>query len=380
MLPAPRVDTPSLADVLTGAFSSIVGEPHVLALPGVRSAAVILVDGLGMSALQRRAGHARRLLAAIPSAGGVIDSGFPTTTASALATLTTGRPAGQHGLVGYSVFDRAGDRVVNQLTGWDAGMRPSEWQPLETVFETAVACSIDAVVVAAERFRHTGFTDAVLRGARFVSRESIVDRIAAAVALLQGSERALVYVYIPELDKVGHSQGCESDAWTHRLEELDSALAEVEHDLPRDAGVLLTADHGMLDVAPHRRIVIDAESALWHDVRHVAGEPRCLHLQVEHREGRSDTAVAVRDRWREAEGSRSWVVTRDEAIDAGWFGPVSDGVRSRIGDVIVAARAQVAYYDGRVATARSLAMVGQHGSFSPEEVRVPLARWGAYAI
>jgi hypothetical protein len=185
MLPAQRVDTPSLADVLTGAFSSIVGEPNVLVLPRVRSAAVILVDGLGMSALQRRAGHARRLLAAIPATGGVIDSGFPTTTASALATLTTGRPAGQHGLVGYSVFDRAADRVVNQLTGWDSGMRPAEWQPLETVFEAAVARKIDAVVVAAERFRHTGFTDAVLRGARFVSRESIVDRIAAAVALLQ---------------------------------------------------------------------------------------------------------------------------------------------------------------------------------------------------
>jgi hypothetical protein len=87
----------------------------------------------------------------------------------------------------------------------------------------------------------------------------------------------------------------------------------------------------------------------------------------------------VRDRWREAEGSRSWVVTRDEAISAGWFGTVDDSVVPRIGQEQVAARASVAYYDDRTASPSARAMVGQHGSFSPEETQVPLARWGAFA-
>ena len=126
MLPARRGDSPSLADVLTSAFAAIRAETNPFALPPVRSAAVLLVDGLGMSALQRRAGHGRRLLAAIPAQGGIIESGFPTTTASALASLTTGLAAGEHGLVGYSAIDTLGDRVVNQLTGWDDGMRPRD--------------------------------------------------------------------------------------------------------------------------------------------------------------------------------------------------------------------------------------------------------------
>jgi hypothetical protein len=130
----------------------------------------------------------------------------------------------------------------------------------------------------------------------------------------------------------------------------------------------------MLDVPPHRRIVVAAEDPLWQGVRHVAGEPRCLHLGV----NEPHEAAAVRDRWLDAEGSRSWVVTRDEAVEAQWFGAVSADVLPRIGDVIVAARSQVAYYDARSATERSLAMVGQHGSFSAEELRVPLARWGAF--
>ncbi len=375
MLPAPRGDTLSLADVLTGAFAAMGAAPNRLALPGVRSAAVLLVDGLGMSALQNRAGHARRLLAAIPARDGVIESGFPTTTASALATLTTGRAAGEHGLVGYRVIDAIGDRVVNQLTGWDAGMRPHEWQPHPTVFELAGAEGVDSVVVGAERYRDTGFTEAVLRGARFEARRSISDRIAAGVEMLRGPERRLVYIYVPELDMAGHADGVESPQWTQRLDELDAGLRALEQSLPADAGVLLTADHGMLDVAPHRRLILAANDPLWQGIRHVAGEPRCLHL------GLDDPLQAeiVRDRWLDAEGGRSWVVTREEAIAADWFGPVSAAALPRIGHVIVAARAQVAYYDARTATDRSLAMVGQHGSFSPQELRVPLARWGAFA-
>lgn len=375
MLPARRGDSPSLADVLTSAFAAIRAETNAFALPPVRSAAVLLVDGLGMSALQRRAGHGRRLLAAIPAQGGIIESGFPTTTASALASLTTGLAAGEHGLVGYSAIDTLGDRVVNQLTGWDDGMRPRDWQPHPTVFERAVAGGVDAVVVGSERYRDTGFTEAVLRGARFEAQRSIGDRIARGLELLRGADPRIVYVYVPELDMAGHAEGVESPAWTQRLEELDASLASLERGLPADAGALLTADHGMLDVAPHRRLVLEADDPLWSGIRHVAGEPRCLHLGLED----AREAQAVRDRWLAAEGGRSWVVTRAEAIDAGWFGPVSDAARSRLGDVIVAARAQVAYYDGRTATERALAMVGQHGSFSPDELRVPLARWGAFA-
>ncbi len=376
MLPAPRRDAPSLGDVLTGALAAIRGEQNRLALPPMRSAAVILVDGLGMSALRARSGHARRLLAAIAGKRGTIDAGFPTTTAAALATLTTGLEPGRHGLVGYAAVDPEGDRVVNQLTGWDAGMQPSVWQSHPTVFETATASGIDAVVIGAERYRDTGFTDAVLRGARFIAEGSIADRVRLTLAELGAPGSRLVYCYIPELDMAGHASGSESAAWLERLEELDAAVEPLARGLPADAGVLLTADHGMLDVPEHARLVIESGSPLWDGVRHVAGEPRCLQLSLE---PEADLR-AVLERWREAESARSWVVSRAEAIGADWFGAVAPEVEPRIGDILIAARSRVVYYDERTASPRSLAMVGQHGSFSPEETRIPLARWGAAAL
>ena len=375
MLPAHRGETPSLADVLTGAFAAMRGGSSALDLSAVRSAAVILVDGLGTSSLRERAGHARRLVAALPSTNASIMAPFPTTTAAALATLTTGRSAGEHGLTGYSAIDPGADRVVRLLSGWDEGMRPRSWQKCETVFEAAERQGVDAVVVGAERYRVTGYTEAVLRGARFVAAKSVDDRILAAVNLLREGVPRLVYVYLPELDMAGHAEGINSAAWLSRLDELDAALAPLDSQVPHDAGVLLTADHGMLDVPAHRRRIISADDELWSGVRHVAGEPRCLQLGLHDR----SQAERVRDRWLESEGARAWVVTRDEAVAAGWFGMVDADVLPRIGDVLIAARGVVAYYDERTASASARAMVGQHGSFSAEETQIPLARWGAFA-
>ncbi len=102
-------------------------------------------------------------------------------------------------------------------------------------------------------------------------------------------------------------------------------------------------------------------------------------LQLHLHEGGAHAAEQLADRWREAEGDRAWVATRREAIEAGWFGPaVHPEVEPRIGDVLVAARKRVAYYDSRDPLAAGRTMVGQHGSLTPDETRVPLLRLGAF--
>ncbi|MGL1617799.1 hypothetical protein ACSTHL_23315, partial [Vibrio parahaemolyticus] len=73
------------------------------------------------------------------------------------------------------------------------------------------------------------------------------------------------------------------------------------------------------------------------------------------------------------------VLTRDEAVTEGLFGPVAPEVRGRIGDVLVAARGRFAYYDDRESDKRPQRMVGQHGSLTDEERTVPLLRLGAFA-
>ncbi len=377
MISATKLVRPSLADVLPSCFNSLLGKENSLGLPPVDRAVVVLVDGLGVASLRARRGHARTM-ANVLTKESTATSGFPTTTAANLATLTTGEPPGVHGLVGYSVLDAANDRVVNQLTGWDERLDPATWQRSSTVFERAGALGVPSVVVAQEKYRDSGFTQAVLRGAAYVSGKSIADRFAAARAALDDLQRGIVYLYIPELDQTAHALGWESAKWTEELEVVDSELARFQRSLGAREGMLVTADHGVLDVPARSHVLFGDEPDLVDGIRFVAGEPRCLQLHFE-----PDASVELRntvlERWKSAESERSVVVSRDEAIASGWFGPyVAPEVVPRIGDVLVAAQRHIAYYDTRAESQSGRLMIGQHGSASPEEMIVPLLRFGAF--
>lgn len=373
MLPAASRDAASLADVLESSFRAVRGEAARLSLTPVDRAIVVLVDGLGAEALQTRAGHARRLMSAFGKKD-VIQSGFPTTTASAITTLTTGTLPGTHGIVGYSVADPARDLVVNQLTGWDSVQDPAVWQRVPTIFERASREGIDAVAIGPERYRGSGFSLAALRGARYLAGGTIDERVERATEWLRSGQRGIAYLYIPELDIAAHARGWESEQWIAALETVDSALGTLAGSLGRRDGMLVTADHGVLDVPVHAHVLVDEQPGLLDGVRLLAGEPRCLQLRLEPDADR-DVVVA---RWRDAESHRAWVATREEVIDSGWFGTVDDSVAPRMGDVFVAARKAVAYYDNRTAGA-ARRMIGQHGSLSQTELRVPLLRFGAFA-
>jgi predicted AlkP superfamily pyrophosphatase or phosphodiesterase len=368
MLPAAKTHRFSLTDVLSNCLSSVRGERGNLSLPLVQHAVVLLVDGLGSIALEAHRGYARRLLAA-PRVD-VIQSVFPSTTASALASLTTGVLPGEHGLIGYLGFDSSGDRVINQLTGWGGDLDPGSWQRVPTLFERATAEGIPAFAVGPGRYRDSGFTAAVLRGATYRAGDSIAARLAEVRRIHGSHDRSVTYVYAPELDIAAHAKGVASDTWTAALEDVDAAVGAFAAALGPNVGLLVTGDHGGLDIPRDDQVIVGAD--LLEGVRHVSGEPRCLALHLEP----GADAVAVLARWQAAEGGRAWIATRDEAISAGFYGEVDPDVLPRIGDILVAARKRIAYYLDDEDRGRS--MIGQHGSLTPEETHIPLLRFGAF--
>jgi hypothetical protein len=368
MLPAAKTTRFSLADVIPNCLESLRGRRGRLGLPPVSHAIVVLCDGLGRTALEAHRGHARTMASRL-SADPAISAGFPTTTAAALATLTTGLPPGRHGMVGYRTLDPARDALVAQLTL--EGVNPGSWQRAPTLFESAAGEGIRSVAIGSPRHRDSAFTRAVLRGADYRGAVSPADRFAVARRELDAPGPVLVYLYVADLDVVGHAHGVDSARWVAALESLDAEVTALASGLGPAQGMVVTGDHGMLDVPAQKQRIVDP--GLLVDVRHIAGEPRCLQLHL--RPGADPDAVAAL--WREHEGLRAWVATRGEAIAAGWFGEVDDAVRPRIGDVLVAARKRYAYYVDPADTARR--MVGQHGSLTPDEQRIPFLRFGAFA-
>jgi predicted AlkP superfamily pyrophosphatase or phosphodiesterase len=377
MLPAAFSTRSSLAAVLPSCLAAVRASGNELGLAGVDHAVVIVVDGLGASSLRARGGHARTL-APLLGKTTTIDAGFPTTTAAALATLATGTLPGEHGLVGYRVRDAANDRLVNQLNGWDDRLDPATWQRSRTVFERAADEGVRSWAIGLPTHSESGFTRAILRGAEYVGARSMAERFEAAERILAETAPGITYLYIAELDQIAHAQGWESREWTGALETLDALLASFASRLGPHQGALLTADHGVIDVPLSGHVLFDTAAELVEGVAEIGGEPRCLHLYLE--EAGAQAALQVAGRWRDVEGDRAWVATRDEAVEAGWFGPdVHPDVLPRIGDVLVAARKRVAYYDSRDPSRTGQNMIGQHGSLTADETRVPLLRFGAFA-
>jgi len=368
----PRYDGEGLAAVLPAVARSLgvpggAGASTGMDLPEARRAVVVLVDGLGYDLLRQRSGHAPFLRGLLPAAYR-LTAGFPSTTATSMATFGTGLPPGAHGLVGYEVLVPGEDRLLNELS-WEDGPDPLRWQPSETVFERAQAAGVDVTRIGPGFFDGSGLTNAAVRGGSFRAATSLDDRVDAALAAVRASRRALVYLYWGELDKVGHVHGCQSWEWGDELEAIDGAMARLVASVPPDTAVLVTADHGMVD-APHAlRIDLGHDAELAAGIRHVGGEARSLQLYCE-----PGAASDVVQTWRGRLSERAWVLERDEAVAQGWFGPVAEHVLPRIGDVVVPMRDNFAIVDSRTARPQLLALLGLHGSLTPEEVSVPLLR------
>ncbi|PII81834.1 hypothetical protein BMH32_00270 [Leucobacter sp. OLJS4] len=360
------------ADALDLAFAGPPGpaeDPGPMPdLPELRSLVLIVVDGLGHANLQERAGHARTILS-MP--GRRIETVAPSTTGAALTTLTTGRLPGSHGLIGYRIrHPELG--LVTTLRDWD-GIDPiRSWQRAEPLFGLAGRMGARPLAIGRPAHEGGGLTRAILSHAEYLGGQRIEDRFALASQAVRGPDPVLAYLYIDELDKAGHEQGWGSDAWLARLEQFDAALDGFLRGLPGGVGVVLTADHGMVDVPQHGQLVLDEEPIP--GVAQIGGEPRFRSLYLE--DGADPEAVAheVESRL----GKLAWVGTRDAAIAGGWFGETAADVVPRLGEVLVAARKQVAF-TLRGDDPRALAMVGQHGSLSAEERGIPLRLGGALA-
>jgi hypothetical protein len=371
-LPRPNPDLPHLADVVPSVLAAmeVPGFDARIDLPtGIGSACVLLIDGLGAELLDRYAADAPVLSGL---RGETLQVGFPSTTVASLAAVGTGCRSGAHGMVGYT-FRIPGAGVVNPLRWrphpWGDDLRtalpPEVVQPLPTTFERAASAGVAVHVVSNAVFAGSGLTRAVLRGGRFVGVHGLGDLAASVRGVL--AEGGFCYGYHGDLDLLGHLYGPGSTAWRMQLRQVDRLVESVVTGLPAGALLAVVADHGMVEVDPGRTLDLDQCAPLFDGVEAVAGEARARYVYTA--DGATPTVVAA---WRETLGDMAWVATRDEAVDAGWFGDrVADDTRQRIGDIVVAARDSVALVRRTVEPMES-ALRGQHGSLTDLEQLVPL--------
>lgn len=360
-------DGPALADTLPALLAALGVEldgAPAIALPPARSAVLLLVDGLGRELLTEHAADAP-FLASMPDAG-PLRVGFPTSTPISVTSLGTGLPPGAHGTLG--VRFRVDATLLDALT-WTQGtddlrerLRPEVVQPRPTLFERAAAAGVASTVVSDRAYRESGLTRSALRGGTYRGIGALGDLAAETLTAL--AEPGLVYAYHADLDQLGHLRGPGSLAWRWQLRQIDRLVAMLAEDLPAGTLLAVTGDHGMVTV--DRRHDADTHPDLLLGEPMVGGDPRARLVYT--RPGSTADVLAA---WRATLGEDATVLTGDEAVEGGWFGPVDDAVRSRVPDVVAVTRGGTAIVrtEGEPVLAR---LPGQHGSVTDAERYVPL--------
>lgn len=364
----------SLADVVPSVLAGL-GVPDYADALGVGelgSACVLLIDGLGWELLREHAAEAPFLAGLLPD-GRALTACFPATTATSVAALGTGMPPGEHGVVGYSFAIPHGG-LLNALT-WrsHAGDEPADLrgvfepesaQPVDTALQRAAAAGIRVTAVAPAFQKGSGLSRAVLRGAEFRGTHALGDLADEAVRAL-GERPAFCYAYHGDLDLLGHLHGAGSPPWLMQLRQVDRLAESIAAALPGGSALFVIADHGMVSVTDP--VDADLDPALRDGVRLLGGEVRVRHVYP--LDGAVDDVLAA---WRSVLGASAWVLRREEAIEAGLFGPsVGDAARERIGDVLAVLR-------GTAGVVRSVAepvessLTGHHGALTSAEQLVPL--------
>lgn len=360
----------NLRHVFSSSLLAVQKKPNPLGLKPKKKIVCILVDGMGAENILARAGHAPYLAAAV-RAGAVGFSGFPSTTSANIASFATGLSPGEHGLIGHAVYDRKHDRTLNLLTGWDESTDPLLWQPNTCVSELSTAAGIACNVIGHAEYQHSGYTMATMRTANYLVAESMRERFDRAIEVMVSKSESISYLYIPELDKYGHKFGWETAGWAALLEEVDGELRRLVGKLPSDAGVLVVADHGMMDSPLERRLYIDDFVDQGGLVDHFAGDTRASYLYLKQPGLAESFAVQLNN-----QQEIFTAVSGAQAQAANWFGPIGPEARDRFPDVILLAKSNITLFHSVFTKKRAFDMTAHHGGLTSQETRVPLVRIG----
>lgn len=368
MLPPAPKDVGRLSAVLPSALASLgLGLENNLRLPRVQHSVVIFVDGLGFENVLNAGAHAKFLNRNLEKS---IRCEFPSTTATSIAGFATGSRSNIHGMIGYTVFNRSTQTPLNLLTGWTSRDEASRFKLKESLSETA---EVRFGVVGPSAYADSGFTELTMKGGDYISAESIGDRFREVHKFLVG-DSSFAYLYIPELDQLAHRFGVDSMDWLGALEEIDSQVQRFVEKIPANVGVIVTADHGVLDVPSANHFYLDELAWFHSEVARTGGDPRCNFIYLND----ASRVHKVKELFHESVGNVAYVVEPRELTESGWAIWPNATNSNSVPDLVLIWNDLSVGYDRRTASKNSMKMIGQHGGIADRETRVPLITLGGY--
>jgi hypothetical protein len=351
----------------------------------VERVVLVLLDAFGWRFLDR---HADRhpLLRRFLDEGTVakLTTQFPSATPAHVTTLHTGRPVVEHGLYEWNLYEPTLDAIVTPLmfsfagdpqrdTLHDAGADPRALYPTDTLYRRLSDEGVRCVAFQPATFAPSTYDGVVLDGADMRPYATLDDAFAGLADALRAPAGGPVYayLYIDTVDAVGHQHGPSSAAFDAEVTRCLDAIERSLRTLPEGTLLMLTGDHGQVDVDPARTLFVNQ---LWPGIRaHLrhdrrgrplapAGSARDLFLHTA--PGARDHVIAI---LRDLLGAAAEVhATEDLVAERLFAAPLGPRLRDRLGDVCVLPTSGETVW-WRERGRFGMRFRGHHGGLTPEE-------------
>ena len=323
-----------------------------------------------------------------------ITSVFPSTTAASLTTINTGLTPQEHALPEWLIYFREIDQIINTLpftplgkrgqdTLLESGVDPRILYNGNTIYETLKEQNVKSFTFLKSSYAHSCYSRIVLKGSitvPFITGSDMAFKLRKIVE--EEKESALFYVYIDNLDAVGHMHGPHTSEYLDELSALSCLLKrefldKIDRDKAKDILLLVTSDHGQINILPEKTVYLNKFKKLIRSFERSrkgtnilpTGSPRDIFLHIEPNK-HEDILKFLSQKLKE----RAKVMKSKEAFEIGLFGTGKPKKEffDRVGDLLILPYDNHTVWYEHVRGRRSY-FLGYHGGLVEDEMLVPFA-------
>jgi predicted AlkP superfamily pyrophosphatase or phosphodiesterase len=334
----------------------------------------IVIDGMGYDFLMKY-GEGSFLHSHLM---GKITTVFPATTVAAMTSFATALAPQQHALTGWFMYLKeigAVTTIIRFLTrAGGLNLQEGNISYKDIYNEKSVLEDINAtsVLISYHDYYNSEYSRLVAKGARrlsFTTLDGFFRQIEKALQI--DNNRKFIFAYWAILDSICHRQGTDSVQAREHFNELDKKLVSLARYLHgRNARLIVTADHGLVDTREKGRIIHLKDHPEFADTLALplTGEPRAAYCYV-----RPDRVDRFLDYVKKDFEEYCILYKSDDLIKGNFFGMFEPNpkLRDRIGDYTLIMKDNYVIKD-LVLGEEPYHFIGHHGGVSSAEMFVPL--------